>query len=64
MAIEVLGNTTHGTFEELIEQIRKLHDEYEVLSISVSFKKPRKPLIRLITNRDDFQPPTTTSEGK
>lgn len=49
MAITVIGKTTHGTLREVIEEIQKLHDEHGVESINVTFKQPKKPLIRLVT---------------
>lgn len=49
MAITVIGDTTHGTFEELIESIRKLNDTNGIESISVTFTKAKKPLLRLVT---------------
>jgi len=55
MAIEVIGETTYGTFEELIEQIRRLNDKHEILTITATFRKPRKPLLTLITRRENTQ---------
>lgn len=50
MAITVVGKTSHGTFEQIVTELRQLNDEYEMLEITVSFKRPRKPLIRLVVD--------------
>lgn len=53
MAITTIGSTSNGTFEELMEDIRKLNDTHGVISITVKFNKPAKPLLTLITKRED-----------
>jgi hypothetical protein len=54
MAITVVGETTHGTFEEIMEQLRQLNDEYEVLSINVIYGRTRKPLLSLVKRCEDY----------
>lgn len=54
MAITIIGETTHGTFEELMEKIRDLNDKHEVLTITCTFGKPRRPNLTLITRREDL----------
>ena len=53
MAITVIGETTHGTFEELIQQIRDLNDKHDVMTITCAFGKAKRPKLTLITRRED-----------
>ena len=55
MAIDVVHEETTGTFEKLIAEIRKLNDEHEVLTINVTFKRERKPKLRLCVMREDYE---------
>lgn len=53
MSIERIHETTHGTFEQVMEHIRKLHDTHGLQHINVTFSKPKKPLVVLCVQRDD-----------
>ena len=55
MAIDVVHEETTGTFEKLIAEIRKLNDEHEVLTIRVTFKREKKPKLRLCVMREDYE---------
>lgn len=54
MAISTIGETSHGTFEEIMADLRRLNDEYGIAHINVTFKKPKKPLLTLVTRREDY----------
>lgn len=50
-----LNERSEGTFEELIEQIKKLNDEREIQTITVTFLQQKKPLIKLVVNEPGEQ---------
>ena len=55
MAISIVNEITHGTFEEVMEQVRKLHDTNGIVGITVSFKKEKKPRVKLEIIREDYE---------
>lgn len=50
MAITVTGGATSGSIDEVLAQIRMLHDEHGILEINVSYPRQKKPKIRLVWN--------------
>jgi hypothetical protein len=49
-----------GTFEEIMIELRRIHDEYGILTINISYATAKKPLLALVvdnsTTEGDEQP--------